>query len=184
MTVSPSRTRWPALGLFTAALVFAIDRVAKYILIERVMRPDGVTDTPFFSDRLIHVLPVFNLRMAWNYGISFSLFNSGSHATIVALIGVEALITLALIWFLWQQTTRWMQVAVGLLVGGAMGTIFDRLAYGGAVADFFDFHLADWHFATFNVSDSFITVGVALWLLDAIRSGSHHAPAPQGQQKD
>ena len=103
---------------------------------------------------------------------------------LVLLIVMQSAITIALVWYMWRLNGRWMQIAAGLIVGGALGNIFDRLIYGGPVADFFDFHLGEWHFATFNVADSFISVGVALWLLDAVLTASHHAPAPQGPNKD
>jgi signal peptidase II len=176
----------PGLGLLTAALMFLADRISKYILIERVMRPPGMGETPFFTDKQIEFLPIFNLRMAWNYGISFSLFNSGGATHLFVLLAMQITITVVLVWYMWRLQSSWMQIAAGLIVGGALGNILDRMIYGGAVADFFDFHLGEWHFATFNVADSCISIGVALWLLDAVRSASHHAPAPeaQRQQKD
>ena len=170
----------PRLGLAAAAVAFLFDRLSKALVIA-TLRPEGVAETPFFSDKEIALLPVFNLRMAWNYGISFSLFNSASW---VAIAGLQIVITAALVWYMWRLESRRMQIAAGMVVGGALGNILDRVMYGGAVADFFDFHLGDWHFATFNVADSFISIGVALWLLDAVLTASHHAPAPQGQEKD
>ena len=170
----------PRIGLVVAAVAFVIDQLSKWALLA-VMRGEGMTETPFFTDKEIVLLPVFNLRMAWNYGISFSLFDSASW---LAIVGVQIVITAALVWYMWRLEGRRMQIAAGLIVGGALGNILDRILYGGAVADFFDFHLGEWHFATFNVADSFISVGVALWLLDAVLTSSHHAPASQGPAPD
>ncbi len=170
----------PRLGLVVAAVAFLLDRLSKWLMIG-VMRGDGMTETPFFTDKEIVLLPFFNLRMAWNYGISFSLFDSAGWMVIA---GVQIAITGVLIGYMWRLDGRRMQAATGLIVGGALGNILDRFLYDGAVADYFDFHLGDWHFATFNVADTFISIGVGLWLLDAVLTSSHHAPAPQGQEKD
>jgi signal peptidase II len=173
----------PKWGLLIAAAIFLLDRITKYVMVEKVMRPEGVTDTPYFTERTITVLPVLDLRMAWNYGISFSLFNSGSDGMVMALLAVQVLITAGLCWYMWRLDGILMQVAAGLIVGGALGNILDRAVYG-AVADFLDFHWGDLHFPTFNLADSCISIGVALWLLDAVRAASHHAAAPQGPPKD
>lgn len=159
-------------GLGVAAVVLALDQVSKAILLG-VLRPDGVTDTPFVTDRIIEVLPVFNLRMAWNTGISFSMFNSGGVMT-YALLAVQVSITAGLIWWLRTMQGALLRFASGLIIGGAIGNIIDRARWG-AVADFFDFHIGDWHFATFNVADSCISIGVALWLLDVVINRHHHA---------
>jgi len=60
-----------------------------------------------------------------------------------------------------------LRVALGLVIGGAIGNMIDRMAYG-AVADFFDFHLGGWHWPAFNIADSGIVVGVALLFLDGL----------------
>jgi signal peptidase II len=171
-----ARTKVPVLGLATAAVMFVLDRITKYIMVDVVMRPEGVTTTPFATDKVIEVLPFFNLRMAWNYGISFSLFNSGTDTMVLILLIVQVSITAVLLYYLWRLPNRLMQLAAGLIIGGALGNIVDRAMYG-AVADFLDFHWRYWHFPTFNIADTCITIGVGLWLLDAVRSGSHDAAA-------
>ena len=176
--MTAARTAFPTWGLLTAAVMFVLDRVSKYIMVEQIMRPPGVGETPFFTNKVIAVLPFFDLRMAWNYGISFSLFNSGTEVMVMVLLAVQLGITIGLCWYMWRIESLWMQVAAGMIIGGALGNVLDRALYG-AVADFLDFYWGDWHFPTFNVADSCISVGVALWLLDAARSASHHAPAPQ-----
>lgn len=157
----------PKLGIAVAAIVLIADQLTKCIMVERVMRPEGVTETPFFTDKLIEVLPFFQLRMAWNAGISFSMFNSGEALTTALLIVVQLGITLALLWWLRTLDRPWLQMACGLVIGGALGNILDRLMFG-AVADFLDFYWGSWHFPTFNVADSSISIGAGLWLLDAV----------------
>jgi signal peptidase II len=170
-----AKSRLPTIGLATAVGALILDRVTKYVMIEQVMRPPGVTETPFFTDKIIELIPVFNFRMAWNTGISFSLFNSGTALTVNILLAVQVVITLFLAWTIFTAKNGWVQFATGLIVGGAIGNIVDRAMYG-AVADFLDFHVGEWHFPTFNVADSCISVGVFLWLLDAIGLTPHHAP--------
>jgi signal peptidase II len=75
-------------------------------------------------------------------------------------------VTVLLIW-LWRTESALVAAGIGLVAGGAVGNVIDRLRLG-AVTDFLDFHWSDWHFATFNLADSGITVGVALLLLDAL----------------
>jgi len=90
------------LGLSVAAVVLILDQISKFILLD-VMRPEGVVNTPFFSDKIIEVLPFFNFRMAWNTGISFSMFDGGGSTTYI-LLAVQSAITVALVW--WLRTLK------------------------------------------------------------------------------
>jgi signal peptidase II len=166
------------IGLSVAAVVLVLDQVTKLILLN-ALRPEGVIDTPFFTDRIIEVLPFFNFRMAWNTGISFSLFDGGG-ATTYVLIAVQLAIIAGAIWWLRSLTGALIHVALGLIIGGGFSNIIDRVRWG-AVADFFDFHVAAWHFATFNVADSCISIGVALWLLDAVLNRHQHTTESKEQ---
>lgn len=154
------------LGLLIAAVAIVADQVSKWIMVEQVFRPAGVTESPFYTARIIEVLPFFNLRMAWNPGISFSMFSSGEPMTIALLVTLQLCIVTLMLWWLRQAVTLCMKIGIGLIVGGAIGNIIDRLNYG-MVADFLDFHAAGYHFPTFNLADTFISVGVGFWLLDA-----------------
>jgi len=157
----------PKLGIIVAVVAFVVDQLTKFIMVEKVMRPVGVTETPFFTDKIIEILPFFQLRMAWNTGISFSMFNSGEATTTALLLAVQVIVTCVVIWWLRQLDRLFLQVACGLIIGGAVGNIVDRIMFG-AVADFLDFYWGTWHFPTFNVADSCISVGAGLWLLDAV----------------
>lgn len=150
-----------------AGIVLVTDQISKFVIMERWLRPAGVTETPFFSDVVVELTPFFNLIMAWNTGISFSLLSAESEAGRWGLIALQSAITMGVLWWSRSFTTRLAIVGAGLIVGGAIGNIIDRVRFA-AVADFFDFHVAGWHFATFNVADSCISVGVGLWLLDAV----------------
>jgi len=172
----------PRLGILLAAISVIFDQLTKYIMVERVMRPEGVIETPYYTARIIEVLPIFNLRLSWNAGISFSLFNSGEATTTALLLVVQVGITMVLLWWLRQLDRPWLQAACGLIIGGALGNIIDRALFG-AVADFLDLHWGTWHFPTFNVADTCISVGAALWLLDAAFARPHDAPQTD-QPKD
>jgi signal peptidase II len=168
--------------IIVGVVVVIADQVSKYIMVEKVMRPEGVTQTPFFTDKIIEVLPFFQLRMAWNTGISFSMFNSGEAMTTALLLAVQVIVTCLVIWWLRQLDRPWLQVACGLIIGGAVGNIVDRALFG-AVADFLDFYWGTWHFPTFNVADCCISVGAGLWLLDAVLDRPQ-AAATEDQTKD
>jgi signal peptidase II len=176
MTVFAARIAgMPALGIVTATVGLVLDQVSKYIMVEQVMRPQGVTETPYFTDRVIDVLPFFALRMSWNAGISFSLFSSGEGTTTAILLAVQMTVTAVLLWWLRGLDKPLPQFATGLIIGGALGNIVDRIQFH-AVADFLDFYWQSWHFPTFNVADICISVGAGLWLLDAILARPHDAP--------
>lgn len=164
----------PKLGVIVATAALIADRLSKYVMVERVMRPEGEIRTPYFTDRVIEVLPFLQLRLSWNAGISFSMFDSGEGITTILLLAVQVSVTCVLIWWLRQLDRPWLQVASGLIIGGALGNILDRALFG-AVADFLDFYWGAWHFPTFNVADSCISVGAALWLLDAVLVHPHDA---------
>ncbi|MDG2244586.1 MAG: signal peptidase II [Rhodospirillaceae bacterium] len=168
------------LGLVIAALIALADQVSKIWMVERVFRPDGVTDTPFFTWQLIEVLPFFNLRLAWNPGISFSMFSSGEPLTFALLVTMQLCIVGLMLWWLRQATSLWMKIGIGCIVGGGFGNIIDRLHYG-MVVDFLDFHAAGYHFPTFNLADSAITIGAGFWLLDAFvtRNQDEATPDPK-----
>ena len=170
-------------GILVATAVLLADQLSKYVMIERVMRPEGVTGTPYFTDRLIEILPFFQLRLSWNAGISFSMFSSGEAATTALLLAVQLGVTLTLLWWLRQLDRPWLQVACGLVIGGALGNIVDRVMFG-AVADFLDFYWETWHFPTFNIADSCISVGAGLWLLDAALTRPQDEPDSTDRTKD
>ena len=114
--------------------------------------------------------PFFNLVLAWNPGVSFGMFNSGSPLAVWGLAAVALLIVVALLVWL-TRVGHWLgAAAIGLIVGGAVGNVIDRLRFG-AVADFLDFHVSGYHWPAFNVADSAITIGVLFLLYDALFQG-------------
>lgn len=145
-------------GLRVAVLVTVLDQLSKWVMLEMVMAPP----------RIIPVTPFFNLVMVWNRGVSFGFLGQASPHWMPWLLSALALAIMAVLaWWLRRMTNRLMVLALGLVMGGALGNVIDRLRFG-AVADFLDFHVAGVHWPAFNVADSAITVGAALILYDAI----------------
>jgi len=114
----------------------------------------------------VEVLPFFNLTLRFNLGAAFSFLGDAGGWQIIFLSAVSLLVSGFLIaWLLLTQfATRWLPFAISLIVGGALGNLIDRLRLK-FVIDFFDFHLAGWHFATFNVADAAVSVGAVIIII-------------------
>lgn len=144
------------LGLIVAALILVLDQVSKLYFLDLMQQnPAGIRVTPFF-----------NLVMVWNTGVSFGLFSEDSALRSWTLIGVSVVVLVWLVIWLWRVEQRLMAIALGSIIGGAIGNIVDRLRFG-AVFDFLDFHAFGWHWPAFNIADCAIVVGVGLLLLDS-----------------
>lgn len=124
---------------------------------------------------LVEVTSFFNLRMVWNKGVSYGLFAQDSEVGRWALIAVSIAICALLFFWLGRTASRWGAVALGLIIGGAIGNGIDRFAYG-AVADFYEFHIGSLTWYVFNLADAAIVAGVALLLYEAL---VFHRPASQ-----
>ncbi len=120
--------------------------------------------------RVVEVLPFFNLVTVWNYGISFGLFNSDSRIGGAVFVVLAAVIVVGLLLWLRRVASAQTAAALGLVIGGALGNIVDRLRFG-AVFDFLDFHAFGWHWPAFNLADSAITVGAAALLIETLFGG-------------
>ena len=122
----------------------------------------------------IEVLPIFTLVKRYNTGISFSIFAT-DHATgpwVFALLAT--VIALGLLIWLSQTADRLPAIGLALVVGGAVGTVIDRVREG-AVMDFLLFHWKGWAWPAFNLADSAITIGVALLIWDGVFGGRKRA---------
>ncbi len=146
------------LGLGVAIVAAFLDQASKYYFHDLLVVQ---------GKRFIEILPVFNLVTVWNYGVSFGMFNNGSSAQALIFVALSLAIVCALVVWLRRVDQSWVALSLGLVIGGAIGNVIDRLVYG-AVFDFLDFHVAGWHWPAFNVADSAITVGVALLLIDSV----------------
>lgn len=139
------------------ALVAALDQISKWVVVaEFTARP-----------RIVEVTGFFNLLLTHNTGISFGIFRGGEDWVRWALAVLALVIVGMLMHWLWREPRGRMVLAVGLICGGAVGNVIDRIRIG-AVVDFLDFHAAGWHWPAFNLADSAITIGVAVLLLDSL----------------
>lgn len=161
--MTPSHHLRPGLIALVATLV--IDQAFKVFMLQVV----GIT-----SGQVITVLPVLDLIMAWNYGVSFGLFQQDSAVGQWALVLFKVAAVVLIGWWLWRAESRLTAIALGLIAGGAVGNGLDRILYG-AVADFFAFHIttASWQFQwyVFNLADVGIVAGVGLLLYESLFGG-------------
>ena len=119
----------------------------------------------------VRVTPFFDLVLAWNVGISFGWFQTDSATGHALLLGFKVIAVVVLAIWMARAQTRLATVALGLIIGGAIGNAIDRLAYG-AVVDFAHFHVKfgekDLSWYVFNLADTAIVVGVAALLYDSV----------------
>ena len=146
------------LGYVVALLVFAADQLTKWIV-------TGPLELQ--TVRQIVLLPIFNLSWTENYGISLGLFNAESDTGRWVLVAVTAVIALGVAIWIGREKQRVDQLALGMVLGGAMGNILDRVRFG-YVVDFADLHFGKIQpFLVFNVADAAISIGVVILLLRA-----------------
>lgn len=154
-------------GLAVAAIVALADQLLKaWVLHLFAQMAPGPAVRPVAS--------FFNLVLTWNHGMSFGLFNTGAALNTVIFTLLAAIIVGGLVLWLHRAQDGLLELAIGLVIGGAIGNVIDRL-WRGAVVDFLDFHLGDWHWFAFNLADAAICVGVGLMVIDSLL-GRREAP--------
>jgi signal peptidase II len=153
-------------GLLAAAAALILDQGSKLLMLYGFGFARMASECHEYAEP-VSVLPFFNLAMVWNCGVSYGLFPaSGPEGTaFLALFSIVAVAALGR--WLWGATRLTLTIGLGLVIGGALGNLIDRLIYG-KVADFFDFHLGGYHWYVFNVADAAITFGVIALLYDAL----------------
>jgi len=145
------------LGLGLAVVAAVLDQATKWWIVQVVMQPP----------RVIPITPFFNLVMGWNKGVSFGFLGGESGYNSWIFIGIAVVIIGFLGFWMRRAETHLTASAIGLVIGGAVGNVIDRL-HAGAVADFLDFHIAGYHWPAFNLADSMIFVGAAALILDSL----------------
>jgi signal peptidase II len=165
-TFGPGVTRWGMAAYAIAAVVVLLDQLSKYWVLDLIRLP-GRSPIP--------VLPIFQLTMVWNPGVSFGLLRADSSLGRWILVLFALAIVVALALWARQLKRPLTAAALGLVMGGAIGNnLIDRIRFG-AVADFLDFHglFFPW---VFNLADSAICLGVALLLVESfLRRGDEPA---------
>lgn len=167
-------------GLLAArrpALVFGLPAAALALLLDQVSKAWALV--ALWPPHLPHpVTPFFNLRLGFNTGISFGMFAGGPAESAWVLIAVCTVIAVGLLAWMWRSRSRQEAAGLGLVIGGAVGNIADR-ARLGAVTDFLDFHVAGYHWPTFNLADTAIFAGFALILTHSASSERSRAEPRQ-----
>ena len=169
---------WRALTFDTAIMILLFDQLSKYFVMTGLfqkMYSSGVPDmwSWLFStgERLMHpeikITDWFNMVMVWNPGVSFGMLQTDTPIMRYALALFAVLVCAGFLVWAWREPRAMITFPIGLIVGGALGNVWDRLRFG-AVVDFLDVHVAGHHWPAFNVADSAVTIGVVLLLIDQL----------------
>ena len=151
-----------SLGFTIAALVFALDQLAKWA----VTGPLGINQ---LGDQLV-LLPIFNFTYTENNGISLGLLNATTPLGRWMLVALTSAIAVGVAVWIGREKERIDQAALGMVLGGALGNILDRVRHG-YVVDFADLHFGNFRpFLVFNVGDAAISIAVVILLLRAFLS--------------
>lgn len=163
--------RLALIGFGLSVLIIAVDQATKLWVLHGLGFMEGGPGTR------INVLdPWFNLTMVWNRGVSFGLFAAESLWARLLLIGFSLIIAGVIAFWLTRAERLMQALAFGLIIGGAIGNVIDRVAYG-AVADFLDFSGLYFPYV-FNVADAAISTGVTALILDLLMNGEAKKPNP------
>ena len=151
--------KFSTLGFIVALAVFGLDQLVKWL----VTGPLGVN----YVGAQLFLLPIFQFTYTENNGISLGLLNATTEIGRWMLVGLTSAIAIGVAYWLGREKNRIDQVALGMVLGGALGNILDRVRHG-YVVDFADLHFGAWRpFLIFNVGDAAISIAVVILLLRA-----------------
>lgn len=150
--------RWFALSV----VILLLDQFTKHLAVENLVFYTPVEITSFF-----------NFTLMYNFGAAFSFLHDAGGWQRWFFVVTALIISLVISVWLYRipSEQKWLTIALALILGGAIGNIYDRIVLG-YVVDFLDFHLYGWHWPAFNIADSAISVGVVMVLIDAFRGNS------------
>ncbi len=153
--------------LWLSGLVIVLDQISKW-LAERFLEP-------FVP---VPVMPSFNLTLVYNKGAAFSFLSQAGGWQRWFFSGLAIAVSVFIILWLRRLHARdtWTAAGLSLVLGGAVGNLIDRLIYGHVI-DFIDVFYSTYHYPTFNVADSAITVGAALLIVHSLFTHKHEASA-------
>jgi signal peptidase II len=156
-----------SLGLIVGLIVLAADQASKWWVL-------NVLDLPTL--RQVVLLPVLNLTMVWNRGVTFGLLNGLGSWGHVFLAAVALAVVVALGFWLYRAENKIVASAIGAIAGGAVGNVIDRVRFGGVV-DFIQAHVTtpwgDYSWYVFNVADAAIVCGVVVLIFESRFSKRH-----------
>lgn len=143
-----SNLKW----LLISASILFFDLLSKMLIVKH-----------FTLGKMLSVLPFLNLTLAYNRGTAFSFLNQGLQWQFWFLTTLAIMVSVAILIYLFFASDKevWNKWGLALILGGALGNLWDRLSLG-VVVDFIDFHIGNWHFATFNLADASITIGACI----------------------
>jgi signal peptidase II len=157
-----------------AILVIILDQITKIIVLAQVAKGEVIPVIPGF----------FNIVHVWNRGAAFGFLSSSEHSWLPIFFSVTVLIALFILWRMAAgefNSSAWRGVSLGLIAGGAVGNLIDRL-YLGHVVDFLDVLLGNYHWPAFNIADSGISVGTVILLYILLFKDKAHT-TPEASQE-
>lgn len=162
--------------LLISLAVLVLDQWTKHLVEDRL---------ELFSS--VEILPgLLNFTHVRNTGVAFGLFAANGSTVGTWMLSLLGVLALAFVGFYYRQvprSERALLIALALVLGGAVGNLADRIVSGG-VTDFVDFYVGQYHWHTFNVADSAITVGIALMILSSFRRPAEELAPPSTQPVD
>lgn len=157
-----SKYRLPLIALTISALVVVVDRLTEQAVSLYLQDTGG----------FVKVTPFFNLVWTGNDGVSFGMLQGLEHGKWLLSALALAITGFFFIWLL-HTKSLWTACALGLIIGGALGNTFERLAYGHVI-DILDFHAYGYHWPAFNITDSAIISGIALLMFYELFKAPEH----------
>ena len=147
-----NKTAWPY--LVVSVLIIVFDQLTKFYFV-----------THFTESSVARIFPFLNFILSFNAGAAFGFLGVQNGWQIYLLSAISIIVSFILIVWLTRLARRewWIALPVSFVLGGALGNLIDRVRFG-VVVDFIDFHVGNWHYATFNIADSFVCIGAA-WLM-------------------
>lgn len=154
-------------GLVTLFGVLVADQLSKWWIL-------SCFDLPTRGS--VAITPFLNFTMVWNHAVTFGMLGGLGKAGPVVFCTIALVAVAALVWQITRTRRTVLAIAMGAIAGGAVGNVIDRLRFG-AVVDFIHAHAFGWSWYVFNVADSAIVCGVAVWLVDSLRAEPSDARA-------
>lgn len=168
MSENKRLARATVIGYVLALMIFLIDQISKYWIITLLQLPQRGQ---------IELLSILNFTWVENRGVSLGMLTASSDTQRWLLVGLTGAISLGVVIWIWREKRTQDVLALGLVLGGAIGNLVDRVRYG-YVADFIDLHFGGFQpFLVFNVADAAITMGVVILVLRAFLLRDKPEPA-------
>jgi signal peptidase II len=148
------------IGLTIAFFTACFDLLSKRIIFA-ILENLAVAENT--NNPQIRIFSFFSIVYVWNRGVSFGMFNWLDNSQVILSL-LQGSIAFVLMFWLYRNKNRYFTIGIGLIIGGAFGNLIDRIQ-NGAVADFLDFYIGNYHWPAFNVADSAVFIGVVILLV-------------------